>query len=244
MTSSRSDWPAAPDFHPDFGFLCPSARKRRGLRLAMALLGTTLAIGATMGFAVEHRTDGAGPAATAPAAEQPLPQASRAADPARPRATCNDDLAQGLATSFLNINSPCGSSKPHARHGARVANRVATVIIGRMEALPALSDATAVEPPQVDGGQAEGPATAAAPERTESPKKPKTKTTAMALAASPAVSAYAAVPRFGARSYQSQSYQPQSYQPQSYQRYGDPFRSVAPQGGFAAASGRSWRQWP
>jgi hypothetical protein len=231
MTSSRSDWPAAPDFHPEFGFLCPSARKRRGLRLATAFLATTLAIGATMGFAVEHRTEEVKLAATGPA--ELLPEAASAADPNRVRETCNGDLVQGLATFFLKINSPCGSSKPRARHGARTANRVATVIIGRTEALPA---ATAVEPSQVDSGKAEGPASVAtaAPERTASPKKPRTRTTAMALAASPAVSAYASVPRSRV----------QSYQPQYYQPYGDPFRSIAPQGGFAAASGRSWRQWP
>ena len=245
MSSSRSDWPAAPDFHPEFGFLCPSARKRRGLRLAVAFLATTLAIGATMGFAFEHRTDEVGAAATATATEQPLPQATPAPDPTRVPETCKGDVVQGLASIFLNNNSPCGSSKPHARHGARVPNRVATVIIGRTQALPAVSAATAVEPSQVDSGKAEEPASAtiAAPERTASPKKPKSKTTAMALADSPAVgaavSAYASVPRSGVRSYQSQSYQPQSYQP-----YGDPFRSIAPQGGFAASSSRSWRQWP
>src|SRR5580693_9058745 len=156
MTSSGSDWPAAPDFHPEFGFLCPSARKRRGLRLAMALLATTLAIGATMGFALEHRTEEVGPAATAAAAEPP-PEATPAADPTRVRETCNGDLVQGLATFFLNINSPCASSKPHARHGARIANRVATVIIGRTEALRVATATTAVEPPQVDGGKVEGP---------------------------------------------------------------------------------------
>ncbi len=240
MTSSRSDWAAAPAFHPEFGFLCPSARKRRGLRLAAALVATTLAIGATMGFAVEHRTDEVGPGAAAVAAEPALPQATPAADPIRARETCKGDLNQGLATFFLNINSPCGSSKPHARHGARIANRVATVIIGRTEALPPAPAPTAVEPSQVDSGKAEGPAsvTTAAPERTASPKKPKTKTPAMALAASPAVSAavsaYAAVPRSAVR----------SYQPRSYQPYGDPFRSVAPQGGFAPSSSGSWRQWP
>jgi len=234
MSSSRSDGSAAPDFHPEFGFLCPSARKRRALRLAAALLATTLAIGATMGLALEHRTEEVGPAATAPAAEQPLPQASPAADPASVHATCKGDLDQGLASLFLNINSPCGSSKPHAKHGARMANRVATVIIGRTEALPTPSATPADEPSQVDGGKAEGPAseTAAAPERAAAPKKPKTKTTAMALASpavGAAVSAYAAVPRSRL---------------QYYQPYGDPFRSIASQGGFAPASSRSWRQWP
>jgi len=252
MSSSRSDWPAAPDFHPEFGFLCPSARKRRGLRLAMAFIATTLVIGATMGFALDHRTDGVGSAATAPTDEKPLAQAAPAADPDRGHETCRGDgkrdgkgdegdAVRNLAAFFLG--SACESSKPHVRHGARAANRVATVIIGRTEALPALPAATpaaavaatAVEPSQVDCGKAEKPAnvTTAAFERTAPPKKPKKTPTVSA-----AVSAYAYAPRsrfqsYQPQPYQPQPYQPQSYQPQSYQPYGDAFRS-----------GRSWRQWP
>ena len=243
MSSSRSDWPAAPDFHPEFGFLCPSVRRRRGLRVATAIVATTLAIGTTMGFAVAHRTDGTGLAATAqPTDEPPLADvAISAADATRQHESCKGDAAQDLAAFFLN--STCGSSKPHAKHGARIANRVATVIIGRADAPPAPTvAATAIELSPVGGGNAEKSANlaTAAIERTALPKKPKAKVSASTGAAAnapavdAAVSAYASVP-------QSRL---QSYRPQPYQPHGDPFRSIAPQGGLTAWPGRSWQQWP
>jgi hypothetical protein len=250
MSSSRSDWPSAPDFHPEFGFLCPSARRRRGLRLATAMVATTLAIGTTMGFAVAHRTDGVGLAATAlPRDQPPVASGAPAADAPRQHESCQRDVAQDLAAFFLN--SACGSNKPHAKHGARIANRVATVIIGRADAPAPTTEtpapAAAIESSQAGGGNAEKPADAAtaAVERTAAPKKPKGKASAStALAADApvadaAVSAYASVPRSRLQSYQAQSYHPQSYHP-----YDDPFRSIAPQRGFAASPARSWQQWP
>ena len=235
MSSSRSDWPAEPEFHPEFGFLCPSARRRRGLRVATVIVATTLAIGTTVGFAVAHRTDGVGlPSTTQPTDEPPVAGiAAPAADATRQHETCQRDVAQDLAAFFLN--SACGSNKPHAKHGARVVNRVATVIIGRADVPPAPT--AAIESPQVGGGNTEKPASVAtaAIERTAPPKKPKAKASpAAALAANgPAVdaaeSAYASVPRSRL---------------QSYQPYGDPFRSIAPQRGLATSPGRSWRQWP
>jgi hypothetical protein len=235
MSNSRSDWPSAPDFHPEFGFLCPSARRRRGLRLATVIVATTLAIGTTVGFAVAHRTDGVGlPSTTQPTDEPPVAGiAAPTVDAPRQHETCQGDVAQDLAAFFLN--SACGSNKPHAKHGARVANRVATVIIGRADAPPAPT--AAIESSQVGGGNTEKPASVAtaAIERTAPPKKPKAKASpATALAANgpavdAAVNAYASVPRSRL---------------QSYQPYGDPFRSIAPQRGLAASPGRSWQQWP
>jgi hypothetical protein len=234
MSSCRSDWPAAPDFHPEFGFLCPSARRRRGLRLATVIVATTLAIGTTIGFAVAHRTDGVGLASTAqPTDEPPVAGiAAPTADAPRQHETCQGDVAQDLAAFFLN--SACGSNKPHGKHGARIANRVATVIIGRADA-PAPT--AAIESSQVGGGNTEKPANVAtaANDRAAPPKKAKAKASAAtALAANEpavdaAVSAYAFVPRSRL---------------QSYQPYGDPFRSIAPQGGFAASPVRPWQQRP
>jgi hypothetical protein len=247
MSSSRSDWPAAPDFHPEFGFLCPSARRRRGLWLAAAIVAITLAIGTTMGFAVAHRTDGIGVASTAqPTDEPPLADAAvPAVDATREHESCQGDLAQDLAAFFLN--SVCGSNKAHAKHGARIANRVATVIIGRADAPPAPTaetpaPAAAIESSQAGGGNAEKPSNVAtaAIERTTAPKRPKARSTASTglaantPAADAAVSAYASAPRSRL----------QSYQAESYHRYGDTFRAIAPQRGFAASPGRSWRQWP
>ena len=59
MPSSRAGWSRTPDFHPEFGRLCPSPRRRRGMRLAMVSVVAALAIGATMGLAVAHWRDSA-----------------------------------------------------------------------------------------------------------------------------------------------------------------------------------------
>src|ERR1019366_501876 len=89
-----------------------------------------------MGFAVAHRTDGSGLAATAqPTDEPPVAEvAAPAADATRQHESCQGDTVQDLVAFFLN--SACGSNKAHAKHGARIANRVATVIIGRADAPP------------------------------------------------------------------------------------------------------------
>ena len=71
MSGSRSDWPR--DFHPEFGLLCPSPRRRRGIRLALVSAVATMAIGATMGLAVAHWPDGEAPvSAGEPNADQSL----------------------------------------------------------------------------------------------------------------------------------------------------------------------------
>jgi hypothetical protein len=53
----HSDWLVAPDFHPEFGFLCPSPRRRRRLRLAITLMLAGMGIGATIELAVAHWRD-------------------------------------------------------------------------------------------------------------------------------------------------------------------------------------------
>src|SRR5882757_447961 len=73
MSSSRSDWPAVPDFHPEFGRFCRSPRGRCGLRFAMVSIVAVVAIGATMGLAVAHWPDGDALGTTVrPMDEQPL----------------------------------------------------------------------------------------------------------------------------------------------------------------------------
>jgi hypothetical protein len=138
LSNSRSGWPAAPDFHPEFGLLCPSPRRRRVLRLGTAAVLATLAIGATMGFAVEHRTDAAGLVAASQPVEEQLPSRpldiyANSAQATRAPASCQAGTSEDMAALFLNPS--CGARKPHARHGARASNRVATVILGRMDAL-------------------------------------------------------------------------------------------------------------
>jgi hypothetical protein len=193
-----------------------------------------MAIGATMGLAVARWPDGL--ASTVPMDGQLL-------DTPPLREPCKADMAQDMAAFFLN--SACGSNKPHARHGARATNRVATVILGRapaataaMEAAPVRVAAGVIEPTrvsvgQIDVGNAEKLATTAV-ERTAPPKKSKAQASAPIALARPGgewgrpnatLNAYAATPRFGR---------------ESYDPYGDTLRATTPQSGFAAPFGRSW----
>jgi len=237
MPSSRSDWPAAPGFHPEFGLFCPSPRRRRVLRLVALSAVTAVAIGATIGLAGAHRPDLEGLAATAqPIAPPAVVVSATGLEARRLRGSCKPDGALDLAALFFN--SACGWSKLHARHGGRAANRVATVIIGRTDVAstaattPAPLAATA--PSHGDGASAEKSAalTMAAVERTAPPKTPKLKASASITAqareltrqnsAGDAAMAYAATPKF---------------RRDSFIPYGDTFRFNAPQSGFDARFG-------
>ena len=140
---SGSGWPVMPDFHPEFGLLCPSPRRRRGMRHAMVSIVTTMAIGASMGLAVAYWSDSQGVAATAqPMDEQPfdIPASARSVSGAgvdaspvkRVQESCKAGASKDPAALFLNRS--CRARKLHARHDARATNRVAAVILGRMEA--------------------------------------------------------------------------------------------------------------
>ena len=136
MSNSRSGWPLAPDFHPEFGLLCPSPRRRRALRLATVAVLAALGVGATMGLAVAHRTDGEGLAAALLTVQEQLParpfdSSANPGEVTRAQASCQG-AREDMAALFLNPS--CGAHKPHARHGARESNRIATVIVGRMDA--------------------------------------------------------------------------------------------------------------
>jgi hypothetical protein len=241
MPRSRSDWPAAPDFHPEFGFLCLSPRRRRVLRLVMLSVATAVAIGATMRLAGAHWPDRE--AATAQPTDAPLAAAVSATgmDASRLHESCKPDGVRDLVALFFN--SACGSGKLHARHGGRAPNRVATVIIGRTDAAStaattqAPAAATGIETSHGDGAGAEKSAalTTAAVERTTPPKKPKLNAkvpialTAQARELSrqntvgDAAMAYAATPKI---------------RRESFNPYGDTFRSSTPQSGFDAPFGR------
>ena len=128
---------AVPDYHPEFGLLCPSPRRRRGMRLAALCIVTTMAIGATMGLAVA-RWPASG--------DGRRPRQSRRCIPAgaglrsrRRRApghgSCKPDKVDTFKDLLALFLEPvCGLEQAHARHGARAANRVANVIIGRTDA--------------------------------------------------------------------------------------------------------------
>jgi hypothetical protein len=196
MSTSRSEWPSAPDFHPEFGLLCPSARKRRGIRLVTASLIAGMAIGATIELAVAHwrdsdvaqsraansideepSTQGTAiqPVLDIPVASAPPPAST--ADTGeltviRSQVLCKDIGATGLAAEFLNPT--CGSVKPHARHSARTTNRVATVIIGHAGApAPAAAEPTPGAVAVGAAGKALIPTTQAVERPVPPPKKPK-----------------------------------------------------------------------
>lgn len=107
----------------------------------------------------------------------------------RPQAFCKGTGAKGLAAEFLN--PACGLVKPHARRSALMISRVATVIVGRAESLPAPAEA---EPMRVTVAGVESPhalvgagktviPTAQPVERQVPPKKPKVGLSALIVSA-------------------------------------------------------------
>jgi hypothetical protein len=155
LSARRSDRSSTPDFHPEFGLLCPSPRMRRGLRLAVACVLVGMAIGATMELAIAHWRggDAASPAARSFDEERltlpgdaafppidipgvPIRPSASIADPDEPAAArrqgiCSDPSLKDMAAAFLNPS--CGLSKSHVRHVARATYRVATVVVRRTD---------------------------------------------------------------------------------------------------------------
>jgi hypothetical protein len=168
MFRVRPDGPSTPDFHPEFGILCPSPRRRRGLRLALICVMAGMAFGATARLGVAEWRDSVS-GVTAPTAE-PIGDQSPAdevapgfsefagssmpaSDSDRSQRTAAQSFCKNLSASFLNPT--CHSEKPHARHAARAAYRVATVVIGRSPAAadPAPASAAPIDQrPAVAGG--------------------------------------------------------------------------------------------
>jgi hypothetical protein len=236
MSSSRSGWPAGPEFHPEFGFLCPSPRRRRGIRIAVLSIATTVAIGATMGLAVAHWSDGGGqPSAREFAHPANLPAADVDASPVTPvpathapvrlgQQSCNPGAIDLVAFFF---NPACESRRFHARHGARATNRVATVILGRKDTAPDPLALTAIEPSQA-ADKSPNPLTPPPKKRKASPDAPITP-----VAREPSrqndlpnggmVRAYASTPKFGR---------------EPFEPYRDKSRSTALQSSFDALFGR------
>jgi hypothetical protein len=123
-------------FHPEFGLLCPSPRRRRALRLASAVVMAGLAIGTTMGFAVAHRTDAEALAATALTVEEQLPARPFDISENSPQrlgasASCRTGTSDDLEALFLKPS--CGTRKPHAKHGARATRPGGTAVVGRAD---------------------------------------------------------------------------------------------------------------
>jgi hypothetical protein len=214
------------DYHPEFGLLCPSPRRRRGMRLAVLCAVTAMAIGATMGLAVARWPASGDGLATASEPENSSPLARVAAGGGvtpREHKSCKPekvDSIPGLLALFLAPD--CGPSN-HVRHGARETNRVANVIIGRTDAVPTPAVETAAEPVEDKAVDAEKTSTAtAAVEPTKSPKKPKLKVRDPGRQ-NALLNPYAG-PRFG-----------QEFN----EPYRNPYRPTG-QSGFDPSFGRSW----
>jgi hypothetical protein len=150
MFRVRPDGPSTPDFHPEFGILCPSSRRRRRLRLILTCVMAIMAFEATAKLGVAGWRDSvsrvtvptAGPIGDQSPGEAVAPGLSEFAafpsmttsDTDRSKRLSAESFCKNLSTSFLDPT--CRSEKPRARHAARAAYRVATVIIGRSPSPP------------------------------------------------------------------------------------------------------------
>jgi hypothetical protein len=146
---------SAQNFHPEFGYFCPSARMQRKLRRAamtVVLAGLMLAAGAAVGLQlapsdddvrrpvvppalVSRPLDQAAVAETARIAEEGVPAMVAPAAPvsgegSRPQSSCDD-----LSGSFLAPRCQLGKTGKHLARAARAArSRMAEIPIGRAEA--------------------------------------------------------------------------------------------------------------
>jgi hypothetical protein len=152
----HAEFPSAQNFHPEFGYFCPSARMRRKVRSALitVVTGMLIAAGAVAALAPQLAPPsptgdvreeaalpaiGSPPLATAagtaeermPAAMTLAPPVTQAAAASRTQASCDD-----LSGSFLAPGCQSAKvAKSHLRHVARaVGSRVASVPIGRADA--------------------------------------------------------------------------------------------------------------
>jgi hypothetical protein len=204
MSSFRSEWAARPDFHPEFGYLCPSPRRRRRLRLVLVAATAVLAVGATMALAAAHRGDADGRAAAvqrdsgADVTRASTSAADVAATPAPSQDACKAAASGDPVGSFLDLH--CRSSKQHVRHGARAAYRVAVVILGRTDAPPVPAEAAPVTAAGNEPGGAEKPVAATSPaplaHAAPRPKKPKADVTLALSRQNATVDAYAYDPYY------------------------------------------------
>lgn len=141
----RSRCQSTPSFHPEFGYLCPSGRRRGGIRQAAALVTSAMVLAGSMAlFGLADRSadasdqvlaaatiDDAQPGLAAgnsmlatmqPGSEMPAAFDAEQRSPYAERG-CDD-----LVSSFLDHG--CRAKAPRKRHAGRSGRRVATVVIG------------------------------------------------------------------------------------------------------------------
>jgi hypothetical protein len=161
----------AQNFHPEFGYLCPSPRLRRQLRKAAMTVLAGMAIAAATAHMLssvlvprppgEVVAENSGEKPLPPLAAAVLPplaaavlppimpaplQASAAAF-ARAQASCDDPSASFLALQCQPGKAGKGRLTRSARLAQGASRRVATVPIGRIDPAPEAEQSTAAGPP-------------------------------------------------------------------------------------------------
>jgi hypothetical protein len=180
MSTWDGGFSAAQNFHPEFGYLCPSARLRRKVRGAVIALAAGTVIAASMALALlpqlapqspgdRGRQESARSATVLPpidqaadlkatgVAEEGLPAATIAravaterAAASRAQAAC-DDLSGSFLAPQCQLGKAGKSRATHTAHAPHDAgNRVATVAIGRADAAP--QEAAPREAGPLEGG--------------------------------------------------------------------------------------------
>jgi hypothetical protein len=141
----RSSPQSTPNFHPEFGYLCPSGRRRGGLRLAAALVTSGMVLaGSLMLFGLADRSADAGAQILAAATIDDAQPGEIAGNPtlatmqagaeiaaavdAQQRSPYAERGCNDLVSSFLDHG--CRTNAPRKRHAGRPGHRAATVMIG------------------------------------------------------------------------------------------------------------------
>jgi hypothetical protein len=194
-TDVPAEFSAPQSFHPEFGYLCPSAPLRRQVRRAFVTVVAAMAVAASAALAVStalvpngpdagtrERTKAAATASPAvdmaaeaapPGSLAPAIAAPERIDPARAQASC-DDLAISFLISQCQAAKPGRSPMTRVARAARAANhRAASVSSGR-------PDEPSAQPQMAEAGTADAavvaidqPPIPLRPERPAAPiKKP------------------------------------------------------------------------
>ena len=219
---------AVPDYHPEFGLLCPSPRRRRGMRLAALCAVTAMAIGATMGLAVARwPASGDGLAAASEPANHPRwrgsPQAAASRPPGTSRASprrstrsriCWRSFSRRTAAraimSGMVRGRPIGSPMSSSAAPMRRPHRQPRPRPSRSRSRPRMRTKLRMRPPL----------------RSSRPSRPKSQSSRRAIRAV----RMRCSTRTRVRDSGSESYDP----------YRNPYRATGGQSGFDPSFGRSW----
>jgi hypothetical protein len=245
MRSYCAEWP---EFHPEFGLLCPSARQRRFARVATVFFITIMVVGASRVLAAAHRPS---PEDTYLAMllkdEAPvdppiqvalLSEDTDEATPAPPADPCKSLSPDDLAGYFLNPGCKIQGRRGQ-HHINNVSRGVATFVFARVEPPPAPLSALALAMQQVTTkvttkvAEIEKRANAAT-QRTASVKKHKLKD------AAPTEIAHAPARPGGMPGTIVTAYSPETKLSRSHGPFTDAFPRGQSRPGFDSSAKRTW----